>query len=149
MPPKKNVNPETATAPLSDVKILCYAMSTVSGFHVNSRLLATAMGMNVPSNATRKLRTIVEAAGFELKEGKITPKDGSFLPDAAGPSAAAAPAKGKRAAPKTEAPAGQRASKRLKGKGKAAEDEDEDDEETVKLEKEIKIKEEGLEEGEV
>ncbi|KAK8016852.1 hypothetical protein PG993_015041 [Apiospora rasikravindrae] len=98
----------------NDLKTLCYCMSTCEGFHLNPKALAPLLGISAPNNVPRKIKSIIEPLGFELKGGVITAKDGSGTPGNNGDSAAgpSTPVKPKNSAPKT--PASKRSGKKRK-----------------------------------
>lgn len=52
MPLKQSTNPEVekAMVPMADLKALCYAMSTVEGFRLNTKDLAPHLGIKAPAN---------------------------------------------------------------------------------------------------
>ncbi|KAK8064627.1 hypothetical protein PG994_007265 [Apiospora phragmitis] len=79
---------QTTGPQVSDLKALCYAMSTSGGFELNTKALAPFLGIAVPSNVPRKIKTIIEPLGFELKNNKITAKEGDDIPGGDDKSAA-------------------------------------------------------------
>lgn len=47
---KQSPNGEAKTVPICDLKALCYAMSTVEDFRLNTKALALALGIKSPTN---------------------------------------------------------------------------------------------------
>lgn len=103
-----------------------------------SDIPSTSKHSKLTCSSGRRIRTIIEPAGFELVDGKVTAKDGSGKPgdgeDDDSAAAPATPAKGKRGMPKT--PASKRGNKKRKV------EEDDDDEMAHKIEEELKSKDE-------
>ncbi|KAK6821020.1 hypothetical protein PG987_015420 [Apiospora arundinis] len=119
MPPKQaSANEETASVPLSDLKTVLYAISTSNEYSLNTAALAKALGMSGPKNVPRKIRSVIEPYGFELKDNRIVVKgQDTSTPDTANGSSSApvTPAKGKKGGAKTpKSGAQQSASKKRK-----------------------------------
>ncbi|KAK7961849.1 uncharacterized protein PG986_002674 [Apiospora aurea] len=121
-----------ASASAGDLKALCYCMSTCEDFHLNTKALAPLIGISASNNVPRKIKSIIEPLGFELKAGKVYLKGASGAPgnneeSGSGPSTPVKPQK----AGGVKTPAPKRATKKRKLQAAAdddAHDEDEADE---------------------
>ncbi|KAK8075584.1 hypothetical protein PG997_010247 [Apiospora hydei] len=111
----------SASASAGDLKALCYCMSTCEDFHLNTKALAPLIGISASNNVPRKIKSILEPLGFELKGGKRHPGNDE---SGSGPSTPVKPQK----AGGAKTPAPKRAAKKRKLQASAADDAHDDDE---------------------